>query len=279
MIKNRFYFNCFFAVLIGLTFSACVSTKVKSKKQSFTFIQLSDPQFGFLSKEPGGLEKEIRRYEKAVATVNEMKPDFLVITGDFVNEPRDSNQLAIFKRITKKVNATIPVYYAPGNHDVGNKPTSADIAFYKKHYGDDKFSFHHKGFYFIGINSSLIKGESTALEDKQLAWLTKELKKGKKYNTSIVFTHHPIFLFEPLEADDAYFNLPKTTRLKYLKLLEEHNVKAIFAGHYHRNAYGKYNDMEMVTTNAVGNPFKGPSGFQVIEVKNNVISHRYHSLE
>ncbi len=279
MHQNRFYLNCIIAVIVCFTFNSCVSTKIKSSYPSFTFIQLSDPQFGFLHKTTDGLQKEIQNYEKAVSTVNQMKPDFVVITGDFVHEPRDTNQLAIFKRITNKINSSIPVHYVPGNHDVGNKPTADDISFYNGQYGDDKFSFQHKGVNFIGINSSLIKGESTELEKKQLVWLNQKLKKGKKYKASILFTHHPIFLYDPAEADDEYFNLPKSTRLKYLKLFEENKVKAIFAGHYHRNAYGKYNDIEMITTSAIGVPFKGPSGFQIIEIKGNSISHRYHSLE
>lgn len=279
MYYKRIYLNCLFAVLACIIFQSCKSVGIKGSGQSFTFIQLSDPQFGFLSDKKDGLQREIAHYEKAVSAVNQLKPDFVVITGDFVHHPRDTNELAIFKRITRKIDASIPVYYVPGNHDVGNHPTADDISFYKGNYGDDKFSFHHKGVNFIGLNSNIIKGASVELERQQLVWLTKELKKGKKNGATIVFTHHPVFLVKPDEADDEYFNLPKSTRLKYLELFEANNVKAIFAGHYHKNSYGKYNDMEMITTSAIGVPFEGSFGFQVIQVKDKAITHKFYPLE
>jgi hypothetical protein len=41
-------------------------------------------------------------------------------------------------------------------------------------------------------------------------------------------------------------------------------VRAVFAGHYHRNSYGTLGKMEMITTSAVGRPLGvDPSGFRV----------------
>jgi N-methylhydantoinase A/oxoprolinase/acetone carboxylase beta subunit len=50
-----------------------------------TFIQMSDPQFGMFSKNQN-FEHETVNYEFAIATANRLKPAFVVITGDLIND-------------------------------------------------------------------------------------------------------------------------------------------------------------------------------------------------
>ncbi|MDB5242532.1 MAG: 3-carboxymuconate cyclase, partial [Spirosoma sp.] len=57
-------------------------------------------------------------------------------------------------------------------------------------------------------------------------------------------------------------------------------VSHIFAGHYHRNAFGKSGDMEMVTTGPVGKPLgNDPSGFRIVKVSGGQVSHQYYELD
>ncbi|CAL1521537.1 metallophosphoesterase [Chitinophaga sp. MM2321] len=282
MIKFRTtrLMHAFRFLLTGILFvsilSGCASQKNAGSTKPFFFIQLSDPQLGFY---PDSIQKEIALYERGVAEVNRLKPDFVVITGDLVNKPRDQHQLAEFKRITAMINAKIPVYYTPGNHDVGNTPAKADVDFYNAIYGYDKFSFNHKNSRFIGINSNLIKANTPVLEQEQYIWLEKELAANKQADHIIIFCHHSFFISKPDEPVE-YFNIDMATRNKYLELFKKYGVTAVFAGHYHRNGYGKYGDMEMVTTSAIGEPLgKDPSGFRIITVGKDKIAHQYYSLD
>ena len=61
-----------------------------------------------------------------------LHPDFVVITGDFVHDLNSVAQINEFKRITAKINAEIPVYYTPGNHDIGQTPDKKSIRKFKK---------------------------------------------------------------------------------------------------------------------------------------------------
>lgn len=50
----------------------------------------------------------------------------------------------------------------------------------------------------------------------------------------------------------------------------------MFAGHYHRNAYARAGEIEMVTTGAVGRPLgDDPSGFRVVDVHDDRLEHSY----
>ena len=60
---------------------------------------------------------------------------------------------------------------------------------------------------------------------------------GNKAKHILMFQHHPLFLAKEDEPDQ-YFNIPLERRTPLLDQLKEADVRAVFAGHYHRNAYG-----------------------------------------
>jgi len=95
----------------------------------------------------------------------------------------------------------------------------------------------------------------------------------------LVFQHHSWFLTDPNEKDE-YFNIPTEARQTHLNMFKEYGVSHIFAGHYHRNAFGKSGAIEMVTTGPVGKPLgKDPSGFRIVKVAGKNVSHQYYELD
>jgi len=249
----------------------------KSSSAPFTIIQVTDPQFGMYENDKG-FSKETELYEKAVEAINKLNPDFVVLTGDLVNNKDNRTQIAEFKRITAKIKKEIPVYYSPGNHDIGQPTSQKDIDTFISDYGHDRFSFKHKKSLIIGINSCLIKSNTPVLEETQFEWLKKELNKGKKTKNIILFTHYPFFINSFDEADQ-YFNIAVETRNKYLNLFKEYRVDAVFAGHLHNNGSGKFGDMQMITTSAVGKPLgKAESGIRVIKVYPDRVESVYYTL-
>lgn len=55
---------------------------------------------------------------------------------------------------------------------------------------------------------------------------------------------------------------------------------ACFAGHYHANSYGKFGNIQMITTGAVGMPLWGDiSGFRIVTVTKEGIEHTFCPLE
>jgi 3',5'-cyclic AMP phosphodiesterase CpdA len=192
-------------------------------------------------------------------------------------------QIAEYKRIAAKLDPSIKLYSVSGNHDVENVPTIASLALYKKHFGDDRYTFRSGNVLGIILNSSLIKDPLLAPIEaaNQLEWLIQVLKDAKKSNAQniMVFMHHSLFLKDSNEPDE-YFNINTERRNIYLNLFKTYGVKQVFAGHYHRNAYGKFGDMEMITTGPVGRPLGvDSSGFRIINVKGKIVDHRYFALD
>lgn len=67
----------------------------------------------------------------------------------------------------------------------------------------------------------------------------------------------------------------------YIPLLKEAGVRAVFAGHhYHRNAHGWSDGLEMITTGPVGKPLgDDPSGLRIVRVTNGDLDHAYFALD
>jgi 3',5'-cyclic AMP phosphodiesterase CpdA len=177
------------------------------------------------------------------------------------------------------INKKIPVWYVPGNHDIGQSPTRTDIEKFAADYGHDRFSFKHKESTFIGINSCIIKSGNATEEELQMKWLTTELDKAGTSNHILVFTHYPFFINTPDEAE-TYSNLSPAKRDTYFTLFNQKGVEAVFAGHLHNNGAGKSGNVEMITTNAVAKSNgKGPSGIRVIKVYPDRIESVFYGID
>lgn len=268
-----------FLVTLGLAgkLSAQVKKELSSSGKPFFFIQLSDPQFGFMDSNRS-ITGEIEAMNKAVKIINRLKPAFIVVTGDLVNDSKDEKQIKAYQQIIARVDPSIPVYAVPGNHDIGMLDSS-NIEAYRKHFCNTCFSFRYKNCAFIGLHSNVMKNEDKEREEAQYKWLEKELKKAKRKKFKFVFTHHSIFL-KDINEKTNYSNLSPAMRTKYISLLKKYNVNAVFAGHLHDNAYGKTGDLEMVTIGAVGKPLgKGYQGMNVVKVYPEHYSFQYMALD
>ena len=246
-----------------------------------TFIQMSDPQFGMYTADKDFVQ-ETANFEFAIATANRLKPAFVVITGDLINKAGDAAMAAEYKRICAKLDPKIKLFSVPGNHDVGNEPTKESLAAYRERFGADYYSFHVGDIAGIVLNSNLEKGAEKVPDEaaKMEAWFRAELERIKLTGVKhiILFQHISLFL-KTADEDDQYFNVPKPVRERYLHLLHEYGVEQVFAGHYHRNEYGKDGELEMITSGPVGKPLGGAkSGIRLVTVKDGVVTHKYYDF-
>ena len=182
----------------------------------FFFIQLSDPQLGLMAalgrvSQEEGLAPEIALFEKAIAEVNRLKPDFVVVTGDMGQTNMDPVEIAEVKRIAKGLDPTIPIHWAPGNRDTtfdGDTPVPELLGRYRAEFGPDYYGFAHKGVGFIVLSSSVIydPSEVPGEWEAQLEFVEAELAASAERSDimRIVFSHHPLFTTHPDDEKLAY---------------------------------------------------------------------------
>ena len=268
---------------------------------------MADPQFGMFASVSGMPESEIlelRRtmgikvrkapkitgfadetalYEKAIAAANRLKPAFVAVTGDMVQDKDDLSQLTELRRITGKLDPHIPVYWAAGNWDVGSSPTQHTLDQYRERFGDDNYSFEYRGTSFIVLNSSVAFDDTEVPQEweRQLTFLRSSLRDAQTNGSNhiIVFVHHPLYAENP-EEEASWAVLPPDKRSILLDLFEAHGVSAVFAGHWHRCHYLNHKGIQMVTTGAVGYPLgEEPSGLRIVKVFQGRIEHQYYGFD
>ena len=240
--------------------------------QPFVFVQLCDPQLGM-----GGYEHDVNSFEQAAAQINALKPDFAVICGDLVNTP-DEQSFSDFNRIKASLN--VPVYCAPGNHDVGGKPDASSLKLYREKIGEDWFSFRHKGFIFVVVNTQLWKSPTEGESEKQDLWLEETLGAARREGRPVIVVgHSPLFLKEPDEPEE-YFNIPLEKRKKLLSLLKENGVVVVLTGHTHKTLVNDYQGIQMVSGETTSVNFdKRPMGFRLWNVLSPTsVSHEFVPL-
>uniref|UniRef100_A0A8C5QZQ4 Serine/threonine-protein phosphatase CPPED1 n=1 Tax=Leptobrachium leishanense TaxID=445787 RepID=A0A8C5QZQ4_9ANUR len=187
------------------------------------------------------------------------------------------------KTVLQKTDQDIPLVFVSGNHDIGNSPTPETIKAYCSNWGDDYFSFWVGGVLFLVLNSQFFfdSSECTELKEYQDRWLADQLAvaEKRKCKHAIVFQHIPFFIQNP-DEENNYFNIEKNLRQELLETFHKAGIKAVFSGHYHRNAGGKYKNLDMVVTSAIGCQLgKDKHGLRVVVVTEETIVHRYYSLD
>ena len=273
---------------------------------SFQFAQMADPQFGMFAdmsrytdeeiaerrarglnvrkaaRPITGFADETRLYTAALAAANAARPAFVAVCGDMVHNAYDQAQVDELFRVSATLDPDIPLYFVSGNHDVGEAPTPDSLALYRERFGADNYSFRHGDCHFAVINSSLAFDPSNAPGEwrRLKQFLADDLSAARRRGSQqiILFAHHPLFHRSASEAWDGWC-VPDERRAELMAILRDYGAAAAFAGHLHRNQVAEDDGFLMVTTGAVGYPLgEDPSGFRMVTVGEDGISHRYCGL-
>jgi predicted phosphodiesterase len=238
-----------------------VTTELDDTKIDFTFAVLSDTHI--FDKAPVDLDIDVyRQYQSsrmywdtnerfiaAAEKVNELHPDFVIITGDLIDYVSSQN-VRLYNQMSRVLSAEIfPVI---GNHDSSSmkirRMHSGDIdvkwdliepdareKFWRGIFPGDKFnySFSRNGFKFIVVNNA---DDISTME--QLPWLESELRSGMDGKT-FIFNHVPLKTPATMETIRRVWvgneSLVIDTSDPQFELLMAYRDKiaCIFSGHLH----------------------------------------------
>ena len=193
------------------------------------------------------------RNRRIADVIQQMRPDLIIHLGDVVHPiptlPTHRPALKIAAQIYGTLDC--PLVVVPGNHDVGDKRTTANApaqvaegrAAFREQWGPPFRSLDLHDHHLVVVDGTLLDaGTDEAAE--QRAWLEADLAQAT--GRIFLFTHYPPYLFDPKESEH-YDNLGPEGRSWLLDLMVRHGVEAMFTGHVHRFFYNRYLGVDLYT--------------------------------
>lgn len=247
------------------------------KQNSFFFVQLTDSQLGFYSQD-GDFSREQEQMHVLIETINVLKPEFVVISGDLVHDKENEAQLDGFDALCDELNSDIPLYLVPGNHDVGNDMTVEGTQKFIRRYGSDRFVWRKKNCCVIGFNTSEIRSGDPKREEAEFRWIECQLARSRKYEHIVLVGHHPFFV-ESVEETDSYHNIPRSVRKKYLDMFCRYGVDVVLSGHLHRCVQSYYGYLRLVSSGAAGRALgQNKPGMMVVTILPEIVHTAFYEI-
>lgn len=231
-------------------------------------------------------------FDRVSEYIDARRPDLVINSGDLTFDAPTSPDDLEFAR---SLHAALPAScrYLPGNHDIGDHPTSTGPApshpvtepyrqAFLTAFGEDRWRFEAAGWCFIGLNS-MVMNTGLACEAEQFDWLASQL--AATYGRPVaLFLHKPLFLNSPGDpelAASAVRYLPVPPRRRLIEMLDAVDLRLIASGHVHQRRDYTYGPVRHVWAPSTG--FVIPSRLQeVIGIKEvGLVEYRFQpdSLE
>jgi predicted MPP superfamily phosphohydrolase len=188
------------------------------------------------------------RNRYVVHKLNQLAPDFVIHLGDLIHpipsQPSYPVAAKRFYEIYQPLES--PIHFVPGNHDVGDKPSSwtpAEVvnrnflSIFDRHFEKDFRSFEYHDSLFVLLNSQLFNS-GLKEEARQQRWVEDQLAQNSNRRI-FIFTHYPPFITHHKEQEH-YDNLNEPARSWFLNLLDQYSVTALFSGHVHSFFYNRF---------------------------------------
>jgi outer membrane protein assembly factor BamB/predicted MPP superfamily phosphohydrolase len=182
-----------------------------AQAQTFKYAFVTDTHVGTATG-----EEDLRRTVQDINAQNDL--DFILVTGD-VTEMGTKEEIQLAKSVLAELKK--PWYVIPGNHDTGWSE-SGGVDFIRA-FGDDKFTFDHKGYRFIACASGpYVRMSDGHIPRDAVVWLDKILAKTPKDMPVVFINHYPI--------DNSLDNWYEATNR-----IRNYNIQYAICGHGHTN--------------------------------------------
>ncbi|WP_346854273.1 metallophosphoesterase [uncultured Draconibacterium sp.] len=282
-----------FVGIISFGFQGEKETQTPKKNDSFSFVFMTDIH---LTRE----REATVGFLQAIDTINKIAPDFALTGGDNIMDALEvsyeggDSAYTLFDEYIK--NLEMPLYSTMGNHEVFGLYEKSGVSPKHKEYGKNMYenrlakryySFDHKNWHFVvldGIGFTDDRNYFGYVDEKQLKWLEKDLKKAGD-NPIIVSIHIPLLsigaqiMQGPTEAMGVKEIV--TNANEVIDILERYNTKIVLQGHLHFLEDINYNGIHYITGGAVSAQWwRGPrfgmeEGFLKVNISGDDFSWEY----
>jgi 3',5'-cyclic AMP phosphodiesterase CpdA len=235
----------------------------------FFFAQVTDTHLGTY------------RHEEALEPILEMIRTLpiplacLVHTGDIAADNIDNtNAMARGLQLLRRVQ--IPVHYVAGNHDILEQRLDSTLNAYTNLCGPLCHTAEYHGVVFIFVYTEPLRTTLKVPNYSPFKWVASELRKaGQK--PVIIFQHGPPV--EDFHHNQWFPGWPEDLQRRWEALVNSANVKAVIAGHFHRDELHWLGKVPLYVAPPVARFYKRQPSFRIYEYRDGQIGYRTQYLE
>lgn len=267
---------------------ACLNTwQQLAAQEKFSFAFLTDMHVNSNPKSRSleGLTKAMRSAEASGA-------EFIISGGDNVDvdgmkADRRADAVKLYEDYKRTLDgSSLKWYLTIGNHDRfwhdGKSAAPYGTGLFSTYFGDTYYSFQHKGWLFIILNSVQICGGKYCIDDAQKQWLARLLANTSAEQPIVISTHVPFLsLYYPV-LEGRYTDADTFGNQKEIfDMFSHHNLKLVLQGHQHLYEEIKVKGVQFITAGAVsanwwGGEFHGTQeGYLKVDIDGNDFKWTY----
>lgn len=258
-----------FVVCLLIILPAALGYAGDPQDDSLYFVQITDTHFGVLrhSNIAETIVDQINRLPFAIKCV--------VHTGDIMADNID-DQGAVdrSRRILQRLK--VPIHYLPGNHDIDPDNLEATHQAYLENFGGLVTRTEYRGVVFLLIYTEPLRTHIVLDDYQPLVQLEAHLKSSSG-KPVIVFHHAPSI--GSFYKNTRHRGWKKEIREEWVRLLNAYGVKAVIAGHFHRDEHHWLGRVPLYISSAMAPYWGRQPTFRLYEYRNGKISYRTQYLE
>jgi 3',5'-cyclic AMP phosphodiesterase CpdA len=249
--------------LAALAFTAWLAI-CAAPADSFHFVLLGD--------RTGEVQPGI--FERVWKELAASQPAFVLSTGDTIQGLNDATAEAEWREARRIVEPyrRIPLYLAPGNHDIWSEASERLFRRYAEH--PPHYSFDFGGAHFTVLDNS----RSDAWPAGELAWLENDLRERPPEQLKFVLSHRPSWLL-----DAALGNTSAPLHV----MAKRYGVCCVIAGHVHQLIHANLEGITYLSLPSAGGHLRLSGkyedgwffGWTGVDVRGKEVQFQVHALD
>lgn len=263
------------SILLMLVLTVAGCRDQRRSDAHFYFVQMTDTHFG----QEGSHREHLARTQAIVEEIPRLPMDieFVVVSGDIAADNIDTNLTAMQEGLEQFERLDMPVYYIPGNHDLlPTRLARTDQAF-RRQFGPMNQVVEHHGVVFILFNSEPLHKDFPYSHPDPWQWLEDRLDDaGSK---PVVVVHHAPSVLDMWTDNRIMPSWPTHNQQRWVELLNQHNVIAVLAGHFHRDEHHWLGDVPLYVCPPVAMYWQRQACFRIFEYRDGRLSYRTRYIE
>ena len=230
------------------------------------------PHFVLLGDRTGEVRPGI--YERVWRQISDSKPEFVVSAGDTIQGGNDATAEAEWRSVRGVLEPyrKIPLYLAPGNHDIWSAASERLFERFAEH--PPHYSFDAGGAHFAVLDNS----RSDAWPPGELEWLESDLRAHAAAPVKFVVSHRPSWLLDAALGNTAY---------PLHRVAKQYGVCCVIAGHVHQLIHAELDGVRYLALPSAGGHLRLSGkyedgwffGWTEVEIKGREVTFQVHQLD